>query len=533
MQRLLIPALLLFAFNAGGHTEETQVASGRVYHDANFNQQYDNGENLLPGVRVSNGEDVVTTNQQGRYELAVTSDTTLFVLKPQGWSTPISEDQLPRFYYTHKPAGSPTNMRYKGVEPTGPLPASVDFPLYPQEEPSRFKAIMFADPQPRTQQEVDFVIHDVVEEIIGTDATFGVTLGDIMFNNLDLFEPQNKGIALIGIPWYNVIGNHDNNAEATSDALSDETFERVYGPAYYAFDYGQAHFVVLDNVEWYHDEAGKRMTYRGGLGDKQMTFLENDLRDVPDNKLVVLLMHIPLLSTREKSKIFRLIEQRPFTLSVSGHQHYQRHLYVDNKDDWQGDKPHHHVINVTAGGSWWKGMKKYGGTPHAYSRDGTPNGYSIVSFDGNQYSFQFKAAGRPADYQMHISAPNEVAAGDEDASVYVNIFSGSTKTTVTAVLRNAKGKETELPTTHAPNQPDPDYVKLFEAEEKLLQLAGKEADWVRMSNPIAADHLWRTTLPSTLKEGLYTIEFKAIQPDGAHYVGLRSFRIVNQKQDAK
>ena len=46
MQRLLIPALLLFAFNAGGHTEETQVASGRVYHDANFNQQYDDGEKL-------------------------------------------------------------------------------------------------------------------------------------------------------------------------------------------------------------------------------------------------------------------------------------------------------------------------------------------------------------------------------------------------------------------------------------------------------------------------------------------------------
>jgi len=254
---------------------------------------------------------------------------------------------------------------------------------------------------------------------------------------------------------------------------------------------------------------------------------------VPDNKLVVLLMHIPLLSTREKSKIFRLIEQRPFTLSVSGHQHYQRHLYVDDKDDWRGEKPHHHVINVTAGGSWWKGMKKYGGIPHAYSRDGTPNGYSVVSFDGNQYSFQFKAAGRPADYQMHISAPNEVPEGEEDANVYVNIFSGSAKTVVTALLRNVKGKETALPITHTPNQPDPDYVKLFEAEEKLLKLAGKEADWIQMSNPTAADHLWRTTLPGTLKEGLYTIEFQATQPDGTHYTGLRSLRIVKPNQDRK
>src|SRR5690606_8316469 len=98
--------------------------------------------------------------------------------------------------------------------PTGPLPASIDFPLYPQEEPGQFRAILFGDPQPRNQQEIDFMAHDVLPELIGTDAAFGVTLGDIAFNNLEVFEPQARAIAVLGIPWYNVIGNHDVNYDA-------------------------------------------------------------------------------------------------------------------------------------------------------------------------------------------------------------------------------------------------------------------------------------------------------------------------------
>lgn len=89
---------------------------------------------------------------------------------------------------------------------------------------------MFGDPQPRNQKEVDCIAHDFVEELVGTDASFGVTLGDIVFDGLDLFESQAATIGLIGIPWYNVIGNHDINYDAKNDRTSDETFERNFGP---------------------------------------------------------------------------------------------------------------------------------------------------------------------------------------------------------------------------------------------------------------------------------------------------------------
>src|SRR5690606_11869380 len=114
---------------------------------------------------------IVKTNAEGAYELPVDDDTILFVIKPKDWRTPLSDDMLPQFYYIHKPGGSP-DFDYPGVAPTGPLPESVDFPLYPQDEPETFKAIFFGDPQPRNQNEVEFIYHDVIEQLIGTDASF-------------------------------------------------------------------------------------------------------------------------------------------------------------------------------------------------------------------------------------------------------------------------------------------------------------------------------------------------------------------------
>ncbi|MCA9067017.1 MAG: metallophosphoesterase, partial [Planctomycetaceae bacterium] len=214
------------------------------------------------------------------------------------------------FYYIHKPNGSPP-LKFAGVKPTGPLPESIDFPLYQQHEPEKFKAVLFGDPQPRDQKEVDYIAHDVVEDLIGTDASFGVTLGDIVFDDLSMFEPQARAIGLIGIPWYNVIGNHDINYDASHDHHSDETFERHFGPAYYSFDYGQAHFLVLDDIEWIVPNGVGKGRYQAGLGNEQMEFIRNDLALIPENQMVVLMMHIPLVDVRDRHELYRLIEQRP------------------------------------------------------------------------------------------------------------------------------------------------------------------------------------------------------------------------------
>jgi lysophospholipase L1-like esterase len=508
-----------------GPQEPTEQARGIVFHDTNGNRQRDEGEQRLPGVKVSNGREIVATNEQGEYELPVTKDSILFVIKPRGFRSPNDDKQLPKFYYVHKPEGSPKSS-FAGVVPTGELPASVDFPLYEQKEPEQFEALLFGDPQPRDQEEVDFIAHDVVENLVGTKASFGVTLGDITFDNLDLFEPLARTIAVLGIPWYNVIGNHDMNYDAKSDRHSDETFERVYGPSYYSFDYGTVHFLVLDDVEWLVDEAGEG-SYQGGLGQRQMEFIRKDLSLIPADQLVVLMMHIPLLDVRDRHELFRLIEQRPFCMSISAHAHVHQHRFIKKADGWNGPEPHHHVVNVTVCGGWWSGMRDERRIPHAIMPDGAPNGYTVIRFDGHQYQMEFRAAGRDESYQMEIHVPEEVdPATAAHPDVVVNVFNGSEKTEVSyqvddgAPVRMKQVKEV-----------DPGFQQVFDAENRLqerLKAAGapKSELWTALPKPGISQHLWRQSMDTGgLADGSHLLQVTARLHDGQTVTGRRLFRV--------
>lgn len=505
-------AVVVLFSAAGAHRGPAQeIASGVVFHDRDGDRRQDAGEEGLPGIRVSNGREIVKSDSRGRWSLPAAEDTTFFITKPRGWMTPLNQDKLPQFYYTHKPQGSPPS-RYPGVAPTGRLPRSIDFALRPQREPEKFRALFFGDPQPRDQREVEYISHDVVEALIGSDASFGVTLGDIAFDNLETLEPLNRSIALIGIPWYNVIGNHDLNMDSTTDRLSDETFERIYGPPYYSFDHGPVHFIVLDDVNWIGAGAGDGPRYRGGLGREQLEWVKADLELIPRDQLVVLMMHIPLTDLDDRHELYRLIEERPYTLSVSAHTHYQEHRFITREDGWRGPKPHHHVVNVTVSGSWWSGAPDERGIPHTTMRDGAPNGYSIFSFDGTKYEIEYIPAGRPAGYQMNIYAPEQVSTADaESTDVLINVFSGSIRSRVEMRTGGGEWQETERVEVE-----DPAYVQLKQQEQGPMPPAGRA-----LPNVIKSPHIWRGRLPRDLKPGVRLIEVRHTDMFGRRQHGSR------------
>ena len=507
--------LIVPAISSGMATQE--FAKGVVFVDANNNQKFDEGEKPLEGIGVSNGVKVVKTDADGRYSLAVADDTIIFVIKPSGYRTPISETKLPRFYYIHKPNGSP-DLRFKGVEPTGPLPASIDFPLYKQEEPAKFKAIMFGDPQPRNQKEVDYIAHDVVQELVGTDAALGVTLGDIMFDDLSLFESNNQMIAMMGIPWYNVIGNHDINMDAKNRKDLNQTFEKTFGPSYYSFDYGTTHFIVLDDIDWVYNKDRKRFGYTGGFGEEQLEFVKNDLALIPKDQFVCLMMHIPIVGVKDRAALYKLIEDRPLTVSISGHTHHHEHVFLDKKDGFNGAKPHHHIINVTVSGSWWSGKKDERGIPHTTMSDGAPNGYSILTFDGKDYQLDFKAAGRSADYQMRIAVPQEVKIAElEKTEFFVNVFNGSEKSVVEMSIDGAK----EMVKLKKIVGFDPLYVEMVKEDRAM-----KERDTPNLASPKLCPHLWKGTLPKTLSVGTHLLSIKTTDMNGKVHFGKKLFRVV-------
>jgi hypothetical protein len=82
------------------------AARGTVFLDENRNSKLDEGEAGVAGVLVSNGREVVTTADDGSYELPAYDDMNLFITKPAGHSAPMSEELVPQFYYIHKIEGS-------------------------------------------------------------------------------------------------------------------------------------------------------------------------------------------------------------------------------------------------------------------------------------------------------------------------------------------------------------------------------------------------------------------------------------------
>ncbi len=514
-----VTAALLVLGGATIQADSSQSASGYVFHDKNNNQLKDADEPGIPNVRVSNQSEITLTNADGKWELPAADDVTFFVIQPSGYRTPVDpERQLPRFYYTHKPDGSP-ELKYGGVKPTGPLPESIDFPLYPVETPETFRAVFFGDTQARDVKELRYMADDVIRELVGTDASFGVTLGDIVFDDLSIMDLHNRIVALIGIPWYNVIGNHDINYDAPNDQLSDETYERHYGPNYYSFDHGPAHFVVMDNINWIAPTAASRGRYNGLFGEDQLKFLEEDLKHVSKDQLILFMMHIPLTNTGDRADFYELIKDYPYAMSISGHTHYQEHVFLTDKDGWPGAKPHHHIINVTVCGSWWTGTPDERGIPHTTMRDGAPNGYSIMTFKDNQATWEFKAASRPGDYQMNIYAPRVVdSTNASESEILVNVFGGSSKSLVQMRL-GSDGPWTLMEHTE---MEDPAYAEWKTLEEEFeKKLPGRSLPGI-----IKSSHIWKANLPCNPDPGVYWLHVKAKDMYGKVYTDKREIEIM-------
>ena len=546
--------ILLALLAAAPALSQQQTARGVVFHDKNGNEVRDAHEPGLPDVKVSNGREVTATSADGTWELPYAGDTIFFVIKPRGWTPPRDATNVHRYFYIHKPKGSP-KQRYAGTPPTGELPKSIDFPLYPQKESTRFEALLFGDPQPYSIEDVQYVGRDIVPELIGTRARFGITLGDIVGDRLELFEPLTQVIAQIGIPWWYVYGNHDMNFDAPSDALADETFEQRFGPTNYAFQYGDAHFIGLDNVLFQARPNG-RGGYRGTFNDDALTFVRNYLKFVPEEHLVVTCFHIHLDDRNMNVKQFlELFAKHPNNVSISAHTHVHRTLFFGKDQGYPGPGEHVHLNMVTTSGSWWKGEFDTRGIPHTRMRDGAPNGYGILKIDGNRYALQYKAARRPATYQMDIHAADALeVAKTEGYEVLANIFNGSKRSQ--AWMR--VGDQGAWRSMQRVEREDPGYVALKERERTFRKMrieafeqylgskAISEADvkpetkkalaaaarkqrvrtpWKPLPNPVKSSHLWSARLPK-LAPGTYVIQVRTRDMYGETHTGRRLIRIV-------
>jgi hypothetical protein len=547
---IIVCWLGLLAFSMPAVAADT--AAGIVFNDRNGDGVRQPSEPGVKGVAVSNGLHVVATDGKGRYSIAIEEGQTLFITKPSGWSVPSNRSNLPRFYYHHVPAGAPSEWRprYRGLPPSGPLPASIDFPLQRQSEPERFTSVWFADTQPQSKDEVEFIRDDVVAGLINTDAVFGITLGDITYDDLSLYGRLARNIGQIGVPWYHVPGNHDVNALAPSNAEAFDTFRRHFGPPYYSFNWGRAHFVVLNTVTYEGtsldsddpDPLGKG-PYRGEIGDRQLEWLANDLAQVGRDRLVVLAMHIPLrseldheaprINVSDREQLFEILEGRQHLLAVAGHMHLSEHTYFHHDDGFESDVPLHlHTLSAVCG-SWWSGPLDPRGIPTSLQRDGSPRGYYLMEVDGVEVTMRFRATGKPADHQMRVTLDTGYPKPIPDNRLYyrhgellgnridqaklystrvlVNLFEGGPQSTVS--YRIGDGPDIEM---RRVTRNDPFVEELFQREKDTIK------PWVEVE---PTSHIWEAPLPDGLSTGAHTITVRATDEYGLDHTGHKLFEV--------
>ena len=143
-------------------------------------------------------------------------------------------------------------------------------------------------------------------------------------------------------------------------------------------------------------------------------------------------MHIPLVQHErfresDQKELFSLLSEFPNTLSISAHSHTQNNTFFhEESSHWQGEVPHHHFNVGTTSGNWWNGVRDENDIPLTMMRDGTPNGYSYITFNGTQYIIDWKVSGKPEDYRMNIHTPRGVKEEESSSTpITVNFFNGS------------------------------------------------------------------------------------------------------------
>jgi len=553
MRRAFLVWLLLgslFSLPALGES-----AHGVVFEDLNDNGQRDESEPGIAGVAVSDGRTVVLSDADGLYELEIEAESIIFITKPAGFSVPLDEQNRPLFFYRHYPEGSKTagKLRFRGVDPTGPLPKSIDFPLTRVAPRKKFRVLCLADPQPQNEAELQFLRDDILAELGGTDAAFGLTLGDILYDDLALFPRYNALVSTVGIPWYNLPGNHEINYEAKDNLHARETFKRYFGPPYYSFNYGLVHFVALDTVHYLGKGVGREEahprgagSYVGKLGDRQLEWLRQDLAAVPKDHLVVLAMHIPLASrygadntainVADRRDLLALLEGRRHLLALAGHMHLSEHVYFGQEEGFAGEKALHMQTLSAASGSWWSGPLDPRGIPTTWQRDGAPNGYYLLHIDGTDARVEFRAAGKRATDQMRIVLDSvfhgvletnllyyrlgELLSAPVDreqlhsTEVLVNLFDGGPNSRLS--LRIDGGEPMLMkPVVRL----DPFIDELYARYRTQVK------SWVEV---LPSFHLWSAPLPDDLSPGPHRLEVLAVDEYGSHHQGQRVIEVISR-----
>ena len=353
------------------------------------------GEVGMPGVVVSDGNLVTVTDENGIYQLA--SDKKhgyVFISVPGGYEVPC-ESIFPTFY--------------KAVSGPGTT-ERVDFEVKPAEQDS-FTLLMLGDMHlaniNNDRQQFSRFVDDVKAYMQSKpgEKFYGMTLGDMTDNRywvskdyfFDDYKEEMKVLEPLAI--FHTTGNHDHRKDVGDDVQALLYYNEHLGPAYYSFNIGKVHVVVLYNLDFNNAEPG---SYTEKLNDEQVEWLKKDLEYVSKDTPLFITMHANyykypkttdqaiVVQTNQATKDFNnLIETYETVHLFSAHSH--RVWNVDNDNVFE-----HKCGAVCA--AWW--VCGYLSPGINLAKDGVPGGYIVVNVNGKDIKWQFKGTDYPVTEQF-------------------------------------------------------------------------------------------------------------------------------------
>lgn len=373
------------------------TASGRITDSSTGNG--------IAGVTVSDGYNCCVTDADGRYSMDADSRArTINVTVPASYEMPLGPDGRPAFY--------------KRVDFSKGQDAVADFTLTPRSSAvSRFTLITVSDAHIKTESNLnDFIsgpVPDIQKTINELEASgnagtiIGVGLGDQLWDSPDMAASVRgvyTGFRTSGgtMPFFYTIGNHDHVIVPDgTDIQSTDNFVENFGPTDFSFDIGNAHFVVLDNIDFTGDYSGTAIKYRERFNGEQIHWLKQDIANVSNkaDKLVILCTHAPMYSPlgnldAVKKQLVQFKEAHIFT----GHIHNLKNFNHTVSKTVSGKPLYEHNIQSLCG-MWWLAD---------LSPNGTPAGYGVYTFDGSTLVSQYnKVWKEEAGFQMRVYNGND------------------------------------------------------------------------------------------------------------------------------
>lgn len=500
---ILIVQALLCVQRAGA-----QTYSGTVFCDRNQNGVQDQGEKGVKGMPVSNGDTIVLTDRQGRYSLPRVEGCSVFPILPADYTM----------------AGSRVvnaNFAYMGSATQG----KADFAVVRKSVNKCFRLNALGDVQVGNYQELEYATRTLWPELLEPSAlpfplkckqeppVVNLFLGDLVNNRLGLYDDLRKLIEQLPQQSWTVLGNHDRDAD-TLRWRQTRTYCDKFGADMYAFNEGSVHFIVLNNV--YAD--GLR-GYKNHLSERQLRFVEQDLRHVPADRLIVLSMHIPLAFTDNRAELIRLLAGRGEVLAITAHLHQVERFFHE------GDGVHIQELGAGATcGFWWVGERDADGVPAALQQEGTPRNYFIVDFSGTRYRMRCKAIGKDMSRQMtiHVTGIDTLDNYLRDMQqlpkgmLMLNVYGGSDSTAVRCRVDGGEWTVCQKQMLMDPNT----------ARIRELNLQKVYPTQFNRINPIRnrkSHQIWTLQLPPALQQGAHYVEVEAEDRWGFRATGCRSF----------